>query len=339
MGEEADPHSILKPKGKATESVSVELPEEKKQVILKALNNRSLEDLSNTKGIGKSKATSLVQYREHFGPFQSIEELFQIKGFGAAFFKKLEEAGELAAVTKKTSKGLESIQELLSRNRKEVISEIVSIDIGFQNAAWVRMDKDKQVLGWSRAQILKPKPYNPAVFRPLVQEFVNKVPKTDIYVVEMQSHRIGKQTASLLPFAVHLRVFEAMLTCLLPGLVIPFDPMHTSKHFCLPAGGSKKRAAVNLVESLFRDRKNEEPFETQCEQFLKEQQGMEGSEDFVESFISNPPGSFAGSNNKPLLQVSPKFVNYFKSCDKKDDLSDCLLQALAFFDLIVESRK
>lgn len=49
-----------------------------------------------------------------------------------------------------------------------MISEIVSIDIGFQNAAWVHVDKDKQVLGWSRAEILKPKPYNPAVFRPLV---------------------------------------------------------------------------------------------------------------------------------------------------------------------------
>ena len=48
------------------------------------------------------------------------------------------------------------------------VSEIVSIDIGFQNAAWVHIDEHKQVLGWSRAEILKPKPYNPAVFRPLV---------------------------------------------------------------------------------------------------------------------------------------------------------------------------
>lgn len=55
----------------------------------------------------------------------------------------------------------------------QVISEIVSIDIGFQNAAWVRVDKDKQVLGWSRAEILKPKPYNPAVFRPLVSSHVD----------------------------------------------------------------------------------------------------------------------------------------------------------------------
>ena len=49
-----------------------------------------------------------------------------------------------------------------------MISEIVSIDIGFQNAAWVHMGENKQVLGWSRAEIQKPRPYNPAVFRPLV---------------------------------------------------------------------------------------------------------------------------------------------------------------------------
>lgn len=331
--------SIHKAKGKVKGTVSVNLPETKKEEILRELNNRSLEELSNTKGIGKSKAAALLQYRDNFGPLKSVEELFQVKGFGLAFFKRLEGAGELASVTKKTSKGLETIWELLMHNTKEVISEIVSIDIGFQNAAWVHMDKDKKVFGWSRAEILKPKPYNPAVFRPLVQEFVNKVPKTDVYVVEMQSHRIGKQTAALLPFAVHLRVFEAMLTCLLPGLVIPFDPLYTSKHFCLPTGTSKKRAAVNLVESLFLDRTNEEPFETQCEQFLKEQQGMGGSEDFVESFIDSLPDRFAANNKKPLLQIEPKFINYFKSCDKKDDLSDCLLQALAFFDLVVESRK
>lgn len=335
--EKTDPQSILKTKTIGT--VEVDLPDTKKQEILNQLNSRSLEELSNTKGIGKVKAVSIIEYRNNFGPFQSVEDLFQMKGFGAAFFKNLEDAGGLAAVKRKTSKGLETIWEQLAQNKKDVISEIVSIDIGFQNAAWVHMDKDKKVLGWSRAEIIKPKPYNPAVFQPLVQQFVNRVPKTDIYVVEMQSHRIGKQTAALLPFAVHLRVFEAMLTCLLPGLVIPFDPLYTSKHFCLPVGRTKKRAAVNLVESLFQDRKNEEPFEAQCEQFLKEQQGMEGSEDFVESFIDGQMSGFPGNISKPLLQVSPKFVNYFKSCDKKDDLSDCLLQALAFYDLVVKNRK
>ena len=93
---------------------------------MKELNNRSLEELSNTKGIGKSKATSLVQYRDNFGRFQSIEELFQLKGFGMAFFNKLQEAGKLEDVTKKTSKGLESIQEVLLHNKKEVSYKYLS---------------------------------------------------------------------------------------------------------------------------------------------------------------------------------------------------------------------
>lgn len=89
---------------------------------MRELNSRSLEELSNTKRIGKSKATALVQYRDNFGPLKSIEELIQVKGFGLAFFEGLEEAGELAAVKKKTSKGLETIWELLLHNKKEVQS-------------------------------------------------------------------------------------------------------------------------------------------------------------------------------------------------------------------------
>lgn len=65
---------------------------------------------------------------------------------------------------------------------------------------------------------------------------------------------------------------------------------------------------------------------------------MTGSVEFVESVIDKPNSRFSGNNNKPLLQISPEFTNYFKSADKKDDLSDCLLQALAFFDLVVERR-
>lgn len=105
------------------------------QEILRELNNRSLEELSNTKGIGKSKAISLVQYRDNFGPFQSIEDLFLIKGFGSAFFNNLQEAGELAAVKKKTSKGLETIRELLIRNKKEVGTICISCSTGARTIA------------------------------------------------------------------------------------------------------------------------------------------------------------------------------------------------------------
>ena len=67
------------------------------QEILKELNNRSLEELSNTKGIGKSKAASLVQYRDNFGPFQSIEDLFQISTTGPKDFVPFHSQNEFRA--------------------------------------------------------------------------------------------------------------------------------------------------------------------------------------------------------------------------------------------------
>lgn len=97
------------------------------QEILRELNSRSLEELSNTKDIGKSKAASLVEYRDNFGTFKNIEELFHVKGFGVAFFKKLEETGKLASVKKKTSKGLEKVQELLVDNNREVLCLVLKI--------------------------------------------------------------------------------------------------------------------------------------------------------------------------------------------------------------------
>ena len=90
------------------------------QKILRELNNRTFEELSNTTGIGKNKATTLMQYRENFGSMKLVDELFQVKGFGSAFLKKLEEMGELPPVKKKTPKGLETIWELLKHNDKEV---------------------------------------------------------------------------------------------------------------------------------------------------------------------------------------------------------------------------
>ena len=179
------------------------------------------------------------------------------------------------------------------------------------------------------------------IFFPLcfqVKKFADSLPLADVYVVELQSHRIGKHASALLPFVIHLRVLEAMLHCTLPGRVVPFDPHYTSRHFCLPIGRvNKKKAAINLVESLFLEKMNEASFENQCEQFLQEQTKMEGSQAVVASFVDRSQ-TLVAENGRPLLQISAEHIDYFKTCKKKDDLSDSLLQALAFYDLVVESK-
>ena len=186
-----------------------------------------------------------------------------------------------------------------------------------------------------------------------IQSFVDSLPKTDAYIVEMQSHRVGKHAVALLPFVLHLRIMEAMIHCLLPPPVIPLDPHYTSKYFGLPSGhAQKKKAAVSLVQSLFLERQ-ELAIEEECESYLKEKSGLEGSEAIVEGLVGNPVSSEEGDRQTSQgaelvvpnstcpnlkLQISAELIEYFQSCKKKDDLSDCLLQALAFFNLLSESE-
>ena len=43
------------------------------------------------KGIGESKADSIIEYREKNGEFKDIEEIKQIKGIGESVYSKIKD--------------------------------------------------------------------------------------------------------------------------------------------------------------------------------------------------------------------------------------------------------
>ncbi|NLK95254.1 MAG: competence protein ComEA [Clostridiales bacterium] len=55
------------------------------------INTASESELDSLPGIGKSRAESIIKYREEKGGFKSIEEIKNINGIGDAAFEKLKE--------------------------------------------------------------------------------------------------------------------------------------------------------------------------------------------------------------------------------------------------------
>jgi competence protein ComEA len=53
------------------------------------INTASQSELESVKGLGPSKAKAIISYREKNGNFKSIEELDNVKGFGKSSIAKL----------------------------------------------------------------------------------------------------------------------------------------------------------------------------------------------------------------------------------------------------------
>ena len=53
------------------------------------INTASQAGLESVKGLGPVKAKAIIEYRNKYGMFKSVEELANVKGIGAGILKQL----------------------------------------------------------------------------------------------------------------------------------------------------------------------------------------------------------------------------------------------------------
>lgn len=56
-----------------------------------SINTSTLEELQTLPGIGKTKAESIIKYREQNGKFSKIEDILNVSGIGESIFEKIKD--------------------------------------------------------------------------------------------------------------------------------------------------------------------------------------------------------------------------------------------------------
>ncbi|OCG22292.1 hypothetical protein A9G22_07660 [Gilliamella sp. App2-1] len=70
-------------------ATSTPIKQEQKHIVQVNINTATAEELSKMlTGIGSNKAQKIIDYREKFGPFVSIEQLKEVSGIGQATLDK-----------------------------------------------------------------------------------------------------------------------------------------------------------------------------------------------------------------------------------------------------------
>ena len=132
-----------------------------------------------------------------------------------------------------------------------------------------------------------------------VQEALKGLPSADMFVLEMQAPR--SPTLGFLGISIELRILEAFVHALarttLSTPIQSVDARMVAHYFGIRAKNrqAKKKAAVELVTQLFSNVEHQTPM-----------------------------------GNR--IQIPDDLKAYFLKEKKKDDLSDCLLQAIAVFE-------
>uniref|UniRef100_A0A8C8RBB2 Transcription elongation factor, mitochondrial n=1 Tax=Pelusios castaneus TaxID=367368 RepID=A0A8C8RBB2_9SAUR len=289
---------------------------EQQSSILQVLNTASERELSAIKLLQGRKLVNVIEYREKHGQFQNLQCLFKVPLFQyktvvkvCNFILNPDEERKRRERGKKTNRPpMRIIKPEIERERLETLNSIVSIVFGTRKIAWAHVNRKLAVQDWQQKECdrFMTGPYLPTVYLEEISSVVSRIPKADFYILEKNG--LPAQNLSLFPVTLHLRTVEAMLYALLHNTF-----MQDGQHRVLSMPRNSVGRHFGLMVGDFRT------------------SGM----DLVKQFLLQ-----ACTQRRPQLSFPQDKMLYYRSLFsvsqvRAEEMYDSLLQALAFYELIV----
>ncbi|XP_074870907.1 transcription elongation factor, mitochondrial isoform X2 [Carettochelys insculpta] len=293
---------------------------EQQSAILQVLNTASENELSAIKLLRGRKSVNIIQHREKYGPFRNLHNLLKVPLFQYKTVIKvcnfiLNPSEKLERKERKTQDSrspLKLVKPEIERDRLETLDSIVSFVIGTRKIAWAHVDRNLTVRDWQQEECVRfmKGTYLPAVYLEEISSVVSKIPEADFYILEKNG--LSVQNANLFPVTLHFRTVEAMLYTLLQKTFIQ-DGQHkvlsmgrstVGKHFGLMVGDSRTS-------------------------------GMELVKQFLLQSVTQEQPRLSFPQDKVV-----RYRNLFSSVtqNRSEELCDSLLQALAFYELLIRNK-
>ncbi|XP_032018811.1 transcription elongation factor, mitochondrial isoform X1 [Hylobates moloch] len=289
---------------------------EQQASILHVLNTASTKELEAFRLLRGRRSVNIVEHRENFGPFQSLESLMNVPLFKYKSTVQVCNSILCPKTGREKRKSPENrfLRKLLKpdieRERLKAVNSIISIVFGTRRIAWAHLDRKLTVLDWQQSDrwsLMRGISYSSSVYLEEISSIISKMPKADFYVLEKTGLSI--QNSSLFPILLHFHIMEAMLYALLNKTfaqdgqhqVLSMNRNAVGKHFELMIGDSRT-SGKELVKQFLSD-----------------------------SVLKADPRVFFPSNK--LVHYRQMFVS--TELQRVEELYDSLLQAIAFYELAV----
>lgn len=286
--------------------------ENDRKQLLHVFNKWTSEELQRIKGLTKKRIECLDKYRADHGSHATLANVSQVSGITVLALEKICKSILSGTVTKKTSPDVAPPPAMLyypviPTVLRQTAENIVSISVSGDSVFWSQLATSSRLMDWNYQPLwgrdAKPPRLDYMVYIEAISRAVGRLPKSTIYVTEagLPTYFRGGCTQSMLM----TNIVGAITTALLYGrLNVGSEPhiftlpsRNVTRHFNLIVGGERV-SGQSITHNLI----------------------------------------YNGHHEKIAVEV-PAFLreSYVQQDDStKEFLSNCLLQAVTFMELVVK---